>query len=60
MVRLYRTIMHRRAVDNIELVSLTTNSRYVTSTQANDADGALRGVQYEVDGANVHFQFWKI
>ncbi|MEC8243866.1 MAG: hypothetical protein VX038_03390 [Verrucomicrobiota bacterium] len=47
----------QEAVDNIELVSLTTNSRYVFSTQANDPDGALRGVQYEVDGANVHFQF---
>ena len=46
-----------QAVDDIELVSLTTNSRYVFSTQAKDPDGALRGVQYEVDGANVHIQF---
>ena len=45
------------ATDEIELVTLTTESSYVFSTQAQDLDGSLRGVQYEVDGANVHFQF---
>ncbi len=40
-----------------EILTMTTKSRYVLSSRAMDPDGALRGVQYTVDGANVHFQF---
>ena len=40
-----------------EILTMTTKSKYVLSSRAMDPDGALRGVQYTVDGANVHFQF---